>query len=70
MLTITRKLEFDAGQNVLDQVKEVVNLFFGANYRLAWVGEDVCGADQDAALDRIDQHDSPVAVFEEQFATR
>ncbi len=55
----------DAGEHVPDQVEEVVDLLLGAHGALPRIRLDVGGADEHAALERVDQHDAPVRVLEE-----
>ena len=58
----------DVGEDVADQVEEVVDLRLGADGVLSHVGVDVGGADQDPVPHRVDQHDPAVGVFEEDLA--
>ena len=64
-----RAVDGDVGEDVPDEVDEVVNFGLGAHRGLCHVVLEVGGADQDASLERVDEHDATVAVFEEDLST-
>ena len=64
-----RSVDADAGEDVRDELEEVVDLVLGAHGGLAHVVLEVGRADQHAALERVDEHDAAVLVLEEDLAS-
>ncbi|CAH0252429.1 hypothetical protein SRABI128_02944 [Microbacterium sp. Bi128] len=64
-----RPVDRHGGEDVTDEVEEVLDLVVGAHDRLRRVGVDVGGAHQDAVLERVDEDDATVGVLEEDLAT-
>ena len=56
----------DVGEDVADEVDEVVDLGLGAHDRVAHVVLEVGGAHEHAALERVDEDDPAVLVLEEE----
>ena len=64
-----RAVDHDLGEDMPDQVEEVVDLFFRAHHGLAHVVLEVGRPDEHPTLERVDEHDAAVGVLEEQLAT-